>query len=617
MLMDVPLFNDETLLSYLSRLAVANAAGTSRTFCNDLGLSFRGLVRGDAAWVEKLARLVGRSASDLMRHNLQIDNNGGTLIAGAYFSKTAIRRSSLRYCPQCLAEDQRDGGRMPGTRLYGRLLWILPQVTACPTHAVEIVQSDGAPVRKHEHDFTAMMEVEGDDVGSLLRKAVPAPTTEFDAFVVDRLGGVRRHGAFLDSLALSPAMMDCELIGLASKGARYINPRAVGPPAMTSARAAGYASLSEGWKGFEDALDRVRLPVEKRNVRGGKALYGSLYSALNDGHAHPDFDPLRKAIRDHTLKVIPVLNGADFFGKVEDSDWTSVSMIARATGYADQTLRRILVELGHLKTLRQAHNDSFVRREMADEAVAIIRDMATLEDAAEIMGLDPRTLKRLVDDGFVKHAFLPTSEQTTASNVRPRFSRAYLVGLRDALLAKATRPVRDHMVSFGSAAKRGGLRYAQVLALILEGKLAKVARIKDEPGLAALRLDWREVGLFKRRISKGLSGAGRSAPGPQAGAVSSHGNATEVAANCKRIRLSPRAFDYLCSEKLLEADGNPLSMKTFGAKYVTLQQCSRETGVPAVELRSRIVATKIRPAFPLSKVGQYIIKRDHVSKLLV
>ncbi|MGO8126820.1 hypothetical protein ACC728_38665, partial [Rhizobium ruizarguesonis] len=61
------------------------------------------------------------------------------------------------------------------------------------------------------------------------------------------------------------------------------------------------------------------------------------------------------------------------------------------------------------------------------------------------------------------------------------------------LLAKATRPVRDHMVSFGSAAKLGGLRYAQVLALILDGKLAKVARkARTHVGSRSMFRRWNE-----------------------------------------------------------------------------------------------------------------------------
>lgn len=598
-LFDVPLLPDEPLTSYLARLARANGAGTIRGFCQDMKLDRPRLIRGDEDEVRKLAELAGRNAEELQARAVVVDDFSGATVAGHYFPHGKLRRSKLRFCPHCIADDDADGGRMPGTRRYSRLYWMFPQAPACHVHCVAIVEMEAD--QSHHYDLNTQLDLLEERLYELQKACVPRRPTPFEQFVRERLSGRRAHGEFLDGFGLSAAMSACELLGVALLFGRDVRVGKLGEDDLHRARQAGFDRLAKGIEGFTSLLDDVRSTDERSNIRGGQALYGKLYLSLNENYEDPDYDRLRRMIRSHTMSRVPMLDGMEFFGPVTDSPWTSVGKIAEATGYPDETLRRILVELGHIDSLRQSKGQRYVRKTAADEAVAAIGDMATREEAAAILGLPSMTVKRLISDGMIAPVLKSPDADERGYRLLDRYSRKAVADLRDRLLARARPEFPADWTNLTMAAKKAGLRLVDVLQMVLDGRLRSLGRSSDEDGVAALRFDVKEIEPLIAVTEEAY---------------------VERAEVCRRLLLQAEAFAFLVRTGNIKAEQRQLRVaraptwvmteadfKEFDARYVTFARLSKEIGVGSRGL-GKILNEKGAPlAFPMESVKQGIVER--------
>ncbi|TBF35230.1 hypothetical protein ELG88_08380 [Rhizobium leguminosarum] len=597
----VPMHADETLTSWVSRLARANECGFTRQLCLDLGLDMVLLNRGDEDEIRRLAALADEPADLLLRHAVVVGDGDGSLVGGSYFSKRSLRRSKLRFCPLCIGDDDRDQSRMAGTRRYGRTHWMFPQIEACPTHSVAIVQSSHVRQGRHPHDFTTMLEISEEEYPRLLQKSMPMTANEFERYICERLAGHRQHGEVLDELSLSAGLAACELFGVAIIHGRDAKATTLSQEAIREARATGYRSLAIGRSGFEGSLDRIRQNSSQVNVRGGQAMYGRFYLALNENYDHPHYGELRKMIRDYTLSVEPVLNGSDFFGPIEHSPWTSVGVVARETGYPDSTLRKILVELGHLTTLRQDRSEQFISTDAAQKAIVALNDMLTLAEAANILGVLVPTASRFVKDGLLQPVLQGRSTSPHRYKLLDRYSRRDVDAFANSLLSRATAALSDEMTDLTDAAKKCGLKLAELLRLMLDDKLVGVAQFDDGVGLKRLRFDWREIESLVSVPDEAV---------------------IDRAKFCKRLLINPEAFAYLVRTGALEAEQRQLRaarcptwvvsdavVREFEARYATVATLSKETGVGTKGVGSWIREHAVPLAFPVESVKQVIVER--------
>ncbi|TAY73906.1 TniQ family protein [Rhizobium ruizarguesonis] len=601
-LFKVPFLLEEPFTSYVSRLSQANGAPNVRVFCRDMGLNRSALNGGDAEEIGRLAKLLDIPSKELFDRAIVVDAAGGAVIAGSVFPKRMLRRSKLRFCPRCILDDDNDESRMPGARRYARLHWMFPQVPTCPVHSCSIVETDDDP--RFRYDIITQLNLIEGQFPEMVDASTGRLPTAFEEFVRQRLAGVRGHGHFLDNLSLAVGMSSCELFGVAQVFGREAKASKLSDEEMDSARNSGFESLAVGTAGFESLLDRIRSTDERANYRGGQALYGKLYLSLNENYEHPEYDRLRSQIRSYTLEQVPVLNGVEFFGRVTDSPWTSVGAIAEATGYADQTLRRILVDLGHIDALRQSKGDRFVKAAAAEDAIVRIRDMATREEAAAILGLPTMTVKRMISDGMIAPIFKDDGVGDRDYRLLDRYSRSEIASLRHRLLERAQTSFPNEWTNLTEAAKKVGLRLVDVLAMVLDGRLRNLGKADGEDGAAGLRFDWQEIESLIEAPAEVC---------------------VERAEVCKRLLLKAEAFAFLVRTGRLKAEQRQLRVARaptwvmteadfheFDARYVTFARLSKELGV-GVRGLGRALQEKGAPlAFPMESVKQGIVERRYL-----
>lgn len=138
LLFRMPPRSDESLVSYLRRLSEAHHYPSPRWVTTLAGNQHDSPYVPEDTFIEALARLTDQPA-DMLR-SLTLHRFAPVLnplgLSSTALSHTAVvryvhhRRSGLRYCPQCFAEDP-----------YLRLMWQLRPITACCRHRRLLVES--------------------------------------------------------------------------------------------------------------------------------------------------------------------------------------------------------------------------------------------------------------------------------------------------------------------------------------------------------------------------------------------------------------------------------------------------------------------------------------------
>jgi hypothetical protein len=605
-LFDVPLLDEEPLTSYLARLARANSAPNLRSFCKYFRLDGRGIYRGDDDAILSLANLVGRPFEELRSSAVAVDENHYAIIADSCFPTRLLRRSKLRFCPHCIIADDHDERLMPGARRHARLHWMFPQIRTCPVHSTLIVETDDPRLKSLQYDLISQLEVIDDQIPELLAASTHRSGSAFETFVHQRLLGTRSHGDFLDRLPLAVAITACELFGTAEAFGRDAMATDLSEEDLVGARESAYRSFSKGHAGFSALIDRIRSPDQSIKA-GGLALYGKLYSALSTGYREPEYDVLREHLRGHTMSVVPIINGAAFFGEVTDSHWTTVTSIVKETKCSHQTILRLLVKLGHLDAGQQSNPVRYIKVAAANDVIERLTDLITLEEVATILGLTRARALHLARDGLFKPALSDAHVQDQGYCLLDRYSRSDTVQLRERLLGLAKPSPLKGWVPIHVVVHRAGLRYVDILNLVSEGRLQNFGSSDESAGLSGLRFDLEEVEKAAEQPTDAMMGR------------------VEI---CSKLLLTAEAFAFLvrtghlrAKQKQLRSARVPVWVMSradfddFNSQYVTYALLSNETGIGARGLGRRRSERGVPLAFPQESVKQFIIERKYLKVL--
>lgn len=598
----VPLFEDELLTSFMSRISRANGRTRSSEFCRDVGINRIRFEKGDSEEILRFAELVELPLAKLMLHAVEVRANNGAVIGGEYFPAPSLARRKLRFCPACLVEDEADQRRIPGTRKYCRKEWMVPTIRTCRKHEQTLVQSLDVSYVNHSYDFLTALEIEKDNMPEIVARSVAQKVTPFEIFVSDRVSGRRNHGPLLNGLTLASCIYLCELTGAAALHGKRCRVTRLGDAALLEAANHAFEKLEKGEEGLHALLDAVRKDAALANQRGGQAIYGQMYNSLYaEG---PEFDTIRKAIRNYTLASMPIINGSDLFGKVDDSPWTTVNTVVRATGIGDSTARRILFAMGHIPTHHPNQGDRFLSSAGAEEAIAMLNGSMPSIEAAKIIGCTEHVFLRWVAEGF----FTPLQFDRRAMEDRnyvmlDRFARSEIEGFRLKLDNAITAMPAPGMISLAAAASLIGAHQKQILELVLEGRLRTVA-MKATSGPFSSRLLVVDSEVYSELgLPVGLSAAETALRlGIQRG---------PLAALVARGVLNPVSFGLKRRQVYDERE-----VGEFRSAYISFGAACTEFGLNRMELMYRLQRLNITPAFPKDEIGVFLFTRSDIPRLL-
>jgi hypothetical protein len=394
-LLRVPFFPDEVLTSFISRTARANGRSSSTSFCKELGINYSAVSKGDRREITRLASALGIQPGLLAERALCFDGNYRTTFRGESLPRGLMTKNRLRFCPACLHDDEMQHDRIPGTRRYRRISWMLLAVSRCHRHHCELHEYSKDLKGHLRTDFCRSLD--SLDAEPTTERLVSAEGSDgVSLFVHERLCGIRKHGVILDQLPLATVIDFSFILGAALSFGKHFQPNSLTLEQAGQATAVGLEVLGRDWSALQDALDKISASsvVPPSMIVGGTHLYGRLYNILKFQRKDEDYDLLRRVIRDHALDRFPLQRGAEVFGTIETDSWIGIAQLAKQENTAKHVVRRLLRERGLC-------DERPMKPQVALLITQDIRATMTIRNAAATLGCTPDYIRVLSDNGLL------------------------------------------------------------------------------------------------------------------------------------------------------------------------------------------------------------------------
>lgn len=588
---------DETLVSFASRLGIANGVRRVQDFCMYLGLSHRKIIDGDRAEAGRLLALAGIDDSALEAKAL-VREGFYHRINGEYLSRGTFMRHRLRYCKQCLLDDLERQPDPFRARPYGRLSWCVTFIRTCPRHR-QLLQLARLGEHSGTHDIARMIEWELTD--GELDSAIIRDPTPFEAYVGDRIWGRGPNEGWLDELPLYVAGRLCEWVGATSMFGRRFIVEEISDGEWVGASQHGFDILRLGQQAFEDFLRSLHdIFWEKHSDVGGRVLYGRLYERLAHETDDPAFEAIRKIMYEVSLNALPFGPGDDMFGPIDERRVHSIMSASKSHGVHPKTLRKIVKNAGLISRDHAGLTDERVLlpAQKIDALLETVHEALSWTEAREFLGAGRTLWNTLSHEGYIP-SILNGGRET---GLNPFYRRQDLQEFLKKVMARVTCSTgHEGMVSIASVTRRANCKFSEVLDLLLDGKIARVAVDHHVYGLEALLFDVDEVRQLTRL--------------PDHGGLSLTEAERQLAINdkvlWKLIELGHLKVETAinpvnrCPQRIIR----PATMAGFQAEFISLFNLARQRGEHFRTVKRDLEERGIVPAIVRDAVGATFYRR--------
>lgn len=603
----VPLREDETPASLVSRLALRHNRPTVRTFSLDMGMPFQAIVGGKPEAVEHLAKLAGCSVESLS--NAAITRSGATFkLRGQEVGRTTLRRAKVLVCPRCIDQDLATDNSP--WMVSGRFDWLLPQIRACRNHGVALVEVAKVNTPTLLHDFARCVAPSLVEIPRLAADAVVVNASPLESYLLDRLDGCHNQ-AWLDALPWYAAAKTCEMIGAVELFGRKAPIRTMVDDRWREAGAAGYEIACGGEVGIRAWLERMWSSCRgsRTDGTGPQAWFGRLHTWLTDVREQT-YDPLRTIILRLVGDIAPVGPKNTLYGRriVEQRRLHSIHTAALENGLHPKRLRRILAAAGTIPPdHRELTNDRVIFA--APEAEAILakaKHAISLRDAEIYLAAGRVHTKLLTKAGFIAPFAWSGQEALKDHAYDTRDLDAFLTKL--SARAETVRVHAEPIHRIWEAAKRANCGAGEIVQAILDGRLEWVGQIAGERGYGSILVDVVQV----RELVRGDYGDDVTLAAVQSSLKTSF--AVVAALIRSGILPSGRAISPInrCPYTAVKAADLRAFQETFGS----LHEIARERGVHFAPLKRALSERGIEPAFGKPAVPATFYRRADIPSTL-
>ncbi|WP_216332590.1 TniQ family protein [Rhizobium sp. X9] len=587
-ILQVPLFSDETLPSWVARLARANGKLRASSFCTDIGLNYARLLVGRPDDIEKLAKVTGRDAADLTTHALVFDEGHRINFAGQSFFKSFVRKHQLAFCPRCFAsDDARPEGHLD-TRRYWRMSWLLNEATVCTHHAcrLELLEQ-----HNQSQDFGQVLEQNSAIIACHMASPVPAEPMLLDHFVAERLAGHISHGQLLDQTPLGVAIHTARYLGVAFVYGAKQSVSELTDEDVAHAANKGLHALRAGAQGVCALLDEIVDPRATTLSSAYGRLAGYLRSRNDDSYKVFEEILLEHASRRFFIYGNTMLD--------RNTTWTTVKEIMKATGFTRAQVITRLYQAGIISTNKAEAVPASALQLFAAEPDNLVKAKAALE----IIGCDKNFLDLLVEAGLVKAAYEPGRKATGRTAFQLNFLKSELVAFRKSVEDKAQSPASADMISLRQAAFRTGVPKTEIIAKILSGACTRVALSGEQLLADNLLVDPSEL---------------RSGDGQQVGIGEAARILDVILPTMSKLveyGVIPHGVDltrpYKSGQKVVVRQ----DIAAFAERYVSVRHLVKETGLDRNLIQAKMKPANVRPAFPRNQFKTLFILKSEVGRL--
>jgi len=604
----LPINADETLTSYVSRLAHLNKVPNAFEFCKDFGFSFKNLCYGRDNVVARLADLTGEPFS-VLKHAALTHTEDNWLIRGERFCWKSLRRSSIAYCPACLQADSAQKQNQ-GAYAYERIAWSLDAFRTCPHHGIALeIQTVPGGIESFR-DFARCTAQLPEDIDRRITAAEPRPANPLERYISRRLQGDPSGEMVFDGMPLTAVVHVCEAFGAALLWGPSSSFHTLSPNEKAAAGGAGFAKLCRGREGTLEILDQIRKDYLSKGFAVGrpsviyKNLYGWLYRAKDPVYASFKKDAVEFILGHSTSH----LRGSLFGDKIPERAWHSIRSAHVEFGIDPNRLRSVMAASGLIAadTLDLPNSHVIVPAEDLKELVGDVLECVGWDGLTKILGVPRSTVANFVGPGRIE-PLVPRGTQPLKSDLFRRSDIQKFVDrlMRNAVIVDAPTP---QMCGLLTARRRTVSRVGDIVGLILDGHLRWIGRRNDVDGIPGLLIDVPELKL---------------ALNPDRRTAITFKKAASL------LRIHPDAVHALIKNGYIQAKyiGIPerrsatrliplASITHFQATYLTSYQISRRTGLGYTKIRKAAAELGISPVGDFCDLKLYMYHADDALRLI-
>ncbi len=605
MLPILPPYADETTVSWCVRVARFHTGLTCPDFLEMMEIRQAHVMDLSDYSVERLSKLTGVSEKQVLKCGPQKVGDRLLTYQGETFGPAFMTRTHTTYCPACLIDDATEEAN--GDRV-GRLSWMFASARVCPRHGIFLTRRKnlGCFERFQDMDKVAPSDQElAEQVGV----AETASVSPLQTYVVDRLSGAKGPG-WMDEQRIDQAVHACETLGVHRVHGAHAGIKGLTIKDWHEAGVVGMEATSQGREGIYAILDDiVREATIERRLGGAPSAFGRIYDWLQSEDSQQDPGPIRDVVRDFIIDHMPVEPGTILFGgAVLQRKRHTVGTLSKVSGLHQKTLNRALVITGLLaggdpeqiesrRTFNADDGEELARRIKNSTPIKKIPDYLNCNRTQAQMMVKTGILKKLADDPSITGGVL--------SSVANDDLDAFLVRFR--ATGRRVAVASPGMTDVITASEIARVPAADIVALVLEGRLSKVEVGNDDLRFRSVFVDAEEV---------------RSAVGD---IVAERGVSAKEAADRIGVRL-------LAIERLrttMDVDGQPFLKATmitnargtirycyaredldeFRAKHVTLQEIADRNGVGTKSMSLKLTQADIEPIMHRSLLGAKVFRR--------
>jgi len=590
----LPIGEHEPAVTYASRIAALNGCNSLWSFCGLTGLSALKLAQGEAETLKRLSGLTGTDVSALTRFTPCTETRATRCLGGQIFPNKDIKIQTQHICPRCILDSSID------RELYfaaPRVFWYLDFVRTCPKHGLLLVPLPERQKGWFPYDFAARLKRSQISRDQLVDLIAPAPN-KVDQFSIGLLSGdVDR--SWLGNSDAYVVSRTSERLGCAVEGvtsAKYL-------ARSELARLAdiGFAVLSDG----PDALRATLLDLINQRGRSGTRRVFGVFFNLMDGKMGQKIPSVRNVLREVILENFVVHPGDILLGEpCLKRRFHSLQSAADQTGIHPTKVASVLTAAG----LMPRHDDAQfiqIEAEPAEEMLRRLSNAVLTRDALKFLGLPWRHMMSLQDAGLI-------SPINPACGGQYMYCRHELSSLRDAMCQNGhdIGLERAGLVPIYKAANQTVCGVAEVVKLLISGRLKKVGLLHGVPSFDAIRVNPAEVFEALPRYDAVAKAMTRDDLLKQFGVCGAtvafllrEGCFDEFRARCPKSR---KIRSYVTKT----------SVDQFSHEYVSLRNLAREQQVSGRVLSHRLKNTEILELPVPSNCRGRFFRRSNVLALL-
>lgn len=283
-----PFHPDETHWSWAARLAAFHISGAVTLFLRDLGLDIAAFSSGDLGEVAYLCDLARQDPQPVLRNTVVDEGFRVRRLGGQPLQDSLCRAADLRFCPTCLAEDDKTAAfarQDPAAYRRERLIWRLKPVRRCPVHGLPLVRRNRPETLAGPGVFAETVTETASGLVKMGRGREARPASPLQAYVIGRVEG-QTGPAWLDSQTLDQAVRAMEMLGavLAFGPHTYFEDLSVED--QDAASAEGYEFASRGDSGIRHAFQILQVRSDQDDpaiTRRIQNAFGTLLPLVQEG----------------------------------------------------------------------------------------------------------------------------------------------------------------------------------------------------------------------------------------------------------------------------------------------------------------------------------------------